>query len=1267
MALNKISTEIIEIKLEGADKAERELEGLQKDLDGVEKSTRGVDKATEGAGAGFSKLQAGITTAGAALAGFQAAAAAAAAAMQAIKAPVNLAMDFERQFAQVKTLNSEIGEDLKNQLLNLAAEVPQTAGDLTAAAYQAISAGIDPGQVTQFLQAASQTAIAAGGTLTEAVEILTAGVNAFGKQGETAGSISNKLFATVKRGVTTIPELNAVFGRASAAASSYGVSVDEILGAIAQLTKQGLPTSEAVTRVNAVLKELSNESGTAAKALKNQGVQLGVTALQSKGLVGLLEEVNKATGGQADAVARLSGRQEAVQGLLKLTGDNMAAYGQIVREITTDTQAASDATETMRQTTDGAQRLFEAAKEGALRDLGNEVLPAVRDLFISMTEEINKSGDSIKAIGAVFRGAIQAVELFIKSLKPIGAILAATFSVKYAPAFISQLGTMSRALVGFGAASGAAGASAGGVFGRMFGGAALRGIGAMFGGPIGIAVTSILAGMITTAIADSVDEGAKLVREQQRAESAQDLADFLKRHGIQQNAIEERIKGAARLEAADQLRVKSAREADAGNDELAQGITALTQKIDENKTGSVALSDLYLQNKEAAEALILTLDKKSSSYGQVIAEQENAIRSAKNLEEQNAAIESGTAKLNAELKKAEETYDQNRSTLEDFRNALDQSNAAIEATRRKIQHLEEYSGLNQTVNGTASLEKQKAALEEHTKAAEEAAKNIQLFSLEVANNERALSEAEAAIENNNTNLAINKQQIAEATEQHKANEAIIEKTVTALDREIEALRTRAQEQKEVAGGNLDFIASIEKVLQIEIKAAKQRDKDAEKQRQQWRKMYEDRIKGLQKVAQAERQDELKRKQGQVKELEESTKRSQQLVENRKEIALAELEAESQIGSADKVRRRLEIESKARQESHDLQISLIEKTRVQERALAFARADEMRQRVEESNKGEEVKEAELDRISAIEARDLEAAKNRAAARILAANVAFEHEQKMVSVTAPAQIAAGEDQDAARAKEKADFLRSIGEQQYADRMTQFEANRELERLEMEAELTRLNASEAEKQGARERFSDQTVKLKQKENEAIKRLDDQQRKSSLAMANEGLENLKIAAEAAGASDSFVGKIEAAQIIAKGIYHAFQGASDQAAAISAFATGNVAQGALHQTAAIAHFAQAAAAPMMASRAASGSGGGGAAGAAGGGAVSASGPRQTATQARPEPAERQASIQFGDIVLSDVPALLSRNGQRQLGQQIAGDIARELNRQRALPGGARI
>ena len=147
MALNRISTEIIEVKLEGADKAEKQLDGLQDSLEGVEKSSKDVDKATGEAGGGFSQLQAGITTAGAAMAGFMAAAAAAGAAIQAIKAPVNLAIDFERQFAQVRTLNTQIGDDLKNELLSLAAEVPQTAGDLTSAAYQAISAGIAPTDV----------------------------------------------------------------------------------------------------------------------------------------------------------------------------------------------------------------------------------------------------------------------------------------------------------------------------------------------------------------------------------------------------------------------------------------------------------------------------------------------------------------------------------------------------------------------------------------------------------------------------------------------------------------------------------------------------------------------------------------------------------------------------------------------------------------------------------------------------------------------------------------------------------------------------------------------------------------------------------------------------------------------------------------------------------------------------------------------------------------------------------------------------------------
>ena len=54
MALNRISTEIIGIKLEGAQEAERQLDELQDGLEQVEGSTRNVDRATRNAGGGFS-------------------------------------------------------------------------------------------------------------------------------------------------------------------------------------------------------------------------------------------------------------------------------------------------------------------------------------------------------------------------------------------------------------------------------------------------------------------------------------------------------------------------------------------------------------------------------------------------------------------------------------------------------------------------------------------------------------------------------------------------------------------------------------------------------------------------------------------------------------------------------------------------------------------------------------------------------------------------------------------------------------------------------------------------------------------------------------------------------------------------------------------------------------------------------------------------------------------------------------------------------------
>ena len=1257
MALNRISEEVIEIRVDGAKEAEQEIDGLSKGLRDVEQSSKKADKSTAQASQGFSKLQASITTAGAAVAGFQAAMAAAGAAMSAIKAPVNLAIEFETQFNQIKTLNSEIGDDLRNKLLDLAKRVPQTAGDITSAAYQAISAGIDPGQVTDFLEAASKSAIASGGSLTESVELLTAGVNAFGRQGETASSVADKLFATVKRGVTTIPELNAVFGRAAATASSYGIGLGEVLGAIATLTKQGLPTAEAMTRVTATIKELSRAGGTAAKALKKQGVQVGVLALQQKGLVGVLEDVNKATGGQADQLAKLSSRAEAVGGILGLTGRNMEDFRGTVQGVNTDLGASGEAYDIVSQGTQGTIDSFNSLKEGVMRELGEQTLPALNELLKSLSVAMNGSSNAAKAFGKGLASIIKIGTLVVKNIDMIAASMSVAFTAKYLPVFIAQLGKMRASFMAFNAMISASGAATGASYGRLL----VGGIAKVLSGPM-------LAGAVALAVAGAVglamegaEEKAREVREAQRKEAAQDLKDFLASEGIRGDAIEKRLKGEARLVAAEQLRVKAAREANKGNRELADGLIDLTQKIDDNKTGALALNDLFLASPEAAKALIKTLNIQSLSYADLVKSQDDAVSSAKGLEQQNAALIIGQSKLEEARRTANAELQENQSILADFQN-----NA--EATQEKFGKLQkrlDAFSIEAIRGAPEAFEQLKNDLAETEKQVKENNAGMDIFSEKIRDNIQAIDESGDAIEQNKESYKVNADQIAVATKHYEENQAAIDKTVTALDREIAKLKDTAKARKEEAAGNRAFIAAIEKALGIEIKQAQARSKAKEAQKKAAEDFYKRSTKALQQAERTAEKLNINKLKREEKSIESFNEIAIQEVENLRTISLARLEARDDLDELVKLEKQRLINSEA-----DLKVSTMKiakeidlaaaRRRTAEAVKAGRVADINAQKVSKTAKSAQIaQEHEKTRVvmDGIDARE------KAATTAVARQSA--QAQQVAAIEAPAEDTAAGEPGKARAQEKRRFdLEMMRE----DSQERFALESELRIEEQSARIEQMKLGADEEGRLKQQVADREIEIAEQRAAEIANINSRQQAAAADAISNTFGELAHLSEAAGASDSFVGKIEAAQILAKGVYHGFQGASDQADALTAFSTpGAQAIGIAKQAAAIAHFAQAAAAPMMAAKAFGGGGGGSGGGGGGmsGGAVS--GPRRTSEGSTRERQEQRATIQFGDIVLSDVPALLSRQGTRALGQQIAGDVAREINRSRSLPGGFRV
>ena len=173
--------------------------------------------------------------------------------------------------------------------------------------------------------------------------------------------------------------------------------------------------------------------------------------------------------------------------------------------------------------------------------------------------------------------------------------------------------------------------------------------------------------------------------------------------------------------------------------------------------------------------------------------------------------------------------------------------------------------------------------------------------------------------------------------------------------------------------------------------------------------------------------------------------------------------------------------------------------------------------------------------------------------------------------------------------------------------------------------------------------------------------------------LSNVKLLGQALGASESMVGKLEAMVLLSRAAFHTASGFGEIANSKSAFAgraplfIPNPAQGVAHAIAASSHFVAAAAAGVQAGVAASGGSTGGGGGAISAPAIPATAPRTGAFSAPLEAQEQRAAISFGDIHLSSIPSMLSREGASEMGKLIARDVAKELRQRANIQGTSRL
>jgi len=128
-------------------------------------------------------------------------------------------------------------------------------------------------------------------------------------------------------------ELATNLGNVAATASANKVPFEQIGAAFIELTRAGINASEAETAITNLMRSISGGGPEAVAYAKSLGVELSAAALESKGLVGVMDEITKATGGATEMIDKMIPEARAAKAALTLAKEGGEGFTMALKEM----------------------------------------------------------------------------------------------------------------------------------------------------------------------------------------------------------------------------------------------------------------------------------------------------------------------------------------------------------------------------------------------------------------------------------------------------------------------------------------------------------------------------------------------------------------------------------------------------------------------------------------------------------------------------------------------------------------------------------------------------------------------------------------------------------------------------------------------------------------------------------------------------------------------------------------------------------------------
>lgn len=306
---------------------------------------------------------------------------------------IKMGIDFEKAFTDIEGLvgvtRTQVAE-FRQEVLRMSPEIARAPQELADALKFVTSSGFEGAEALDILEKSGKSAAAGLGETKDISDLVTAAINAYGKENLTASQTVDTLTAAVREGKAEGSDMAHALGFVMPIASEMGVEFEEAAAAVAAMTrvmKSGSGgASTAATNLRQVLSDLQDPSERARDAMEDMGTSASALrrAISEGGLLSVLTFFKQQLETNEEAMSSIFPNVKALTGALQLVGKNADEVQQVFANLGDST---GDMEKAFSIASQGAAFKFNQAM-AHLKIAGIELGTALMPIFLDIVDGV---------------------------------------------------------------------------------------------------------------------------------------------------------------------------------------------------------------------------------------------------------------------------------------------------------------------------------------------------------------------------------------------------------------------------------------------------------------------------------------------------------------------------------------------------------------------------------------------------------------------------------------------------------------------------------------------------------------------------------------------------------------------------------------------------------------------------------------------------------------------------------------------------------------